>query len=98
MRSREWMDRSKCLDVEDKDIFFPPRDKELYKVVADQAKAICWGRDGKPECPVRMQCLLYADQEDPQYGIWGGMSHRERNALVRKAHRKGKTLEEWLTK
>jgi hypothetical protein len=30
------------------------------------------------------------------YGIWGGMSHRERNALKRKAERYGKTLEEWV--
>jgi hypothetical protein len=90
------MDKSKCLDVEDKDVFFPPRDKDLYKAVADTAKGICLGKDGKTPCPVRIECLLYADHWDDQYGIYGGMSHRERNALKRKAHRHGKTLEEWV--
>jgi hypothetical protein len=33
---------------------------------------------------------------DEQHGIWGGLSHRERNALKRKAIRNGKTLEEWV--
>jgi hypothetical protein len=31
-----------------------------------------------------------------QYGIWGGLSHRERNALGRKAMKHGKTFEEWV--
>jgi len=98
MQSREWMDNAKCLEVEDPDIFFPPRDKDKYKEIADHAKAICWGKDGSPACPVRVNCLLYADREDEQHGIWGGMSHRERNALKRKAVRYGHTLEEWLSK
>jgi hypothetical protein len=33
---------------------------------------------------------------DEQHGIWGGMSHRERNALKRKATKAGKTLKEWI--
>jgi hypothetical protein len=35
---------------------------------------------------------------DEQYGIWGGLSHRERNALKRKAAKHGLTLEEWVEK
>ena len=97
MQSREWLNSAKCVDVEDKDIFFPPRDKNLYKEIADKAKSICYGRDGKPECPVRVRCLLYAEEIDDQYGIFGGMSHRERNALKRKAMKNGKTLEEWVS-
>jgi len=76
------------------DLWFPPRDKDLYKPIADKAKSICFGRDGKGECPVRLQCLLFADKTDEVHGIWGGMSHRERNALKRKAKKQGKTLEE----
>jgi len=81
-------------NVYDPDMWFPPRDKNLYKPIADKAKAICFGRDGKGECPVRMNCLLFADSEDEVHGIWGGMSHRERAALKRKAIRQGTTLEE----
>jgi len=71
-------------------------DKDLYKVIANQAKAICFGKDGMPECPVRVACLLYAESNDEQHGIWGGLSHRERNALRRKAEKQGLTLEEWV--
>lgn len=95
MQAPEWQN-AKCLEVEDPDIFFPPRDKLLYKQVADQAKAVCFGKDGKPACPERIKCLLYADEIDTQHGIWGGLSHRERNALKRKAVKNGKTLQEWV--
>lgn len=81
-------------NVYDPDLWFPPRDKALYKPIADKAKAICFGRDGKGECPVRMQCLMAADARDEVHGIMGGMSHRERNALKRKAISLGTTLEE----
>lgn len=80
--------------VYDPNWWFPPRDKNLYKPIADKAKSICFGRDGKSECPVRLQCLMAADKNDEVHGIWGGMSHRERNALKRKAVRLGTTLEE----
>ena len=80
--------------VYDPDLWFPPRDKKLYKPIADKAKSICFGRDGKGECPARLQCLMAADKNEEVHGIWGGMSHRERNALKRKADRLGTTLEE----
>ena len=73
------------------------RDKAKYKSIADKSKAVCFGKDGAPACPVRLQCLLYSDKMDEQHGIWGGLSHRERNALKRKAAKVGLTLEEWMT-
>lgn len=78
------------------DLWFPPRDKDQYKPIADAAKAICYGKDGLPECPVRKQCLLYAEHNEDTHGIWGGMSHRERNALKRKAQKQGITFDEWI--
>ena len=101
-----WIYESKCgtrkydedikdyVSVYNPDLWFPPRDKDLYKPIADKAKSICFGRDGKGECPVRLQCLMFADKNDEVHGICGGMSHRERNALKRKAKKQGKTLEE----
>lgn len=86
------------MDV-DTDIFYPPRDKALYKPIADKAKAICWGTgDHDPPCPVRKQCLLYAVAMDDTHGIWGGLSHRERSHLVRqhKRLRTGKSFTEWV--
>lgn len=90
-----WRENAKCRGM-DTEMFYPPREKDTYKEIADKAKAICFGKDGKPECPVRKECLTYAVDTDNIYGIWGGMSNRERNALVRKAKRHGKTLEQWL--
>lgn len=94
-----WNEQARCLDIEDPDIFFPPRDKELYKKIANEAKAYCFGTSGKNPCPVRMDCLWYAIEGDEQHGIWGGLSHRERNALVRKWQRnfkKDMTLKEYI--
>ena len=91
----EWRPYAKC-SGEDTEIFYPPRSRELYKPIADVSKAICRGTDGRPPCVVREQCLLYAINNDEQHGIWGGLSHRERNALVRKAKRTGKAVTEYL--
>jgi hypothetical protein len=60
------------------DAFFPPRDKDLYTEAADYAKTFC------TSCPVKARCLWDAIERDEPHGIWGGFSHRERNAIVRK--------------
>jgi WhiB family redox-sensing transcriptional regulator len=89
MRDESWREDAQCNGV-DTEIFFPPRDKDKYRVIAAQAKLHCFGSNGQGECPVRLQCLMYAVETDEVHGIWGGMSHRERNALVRKWKRIGK--------
>ena len=95
-----WIDDAACKDAPNPDIFFPPRDKELYKPIADKAKTYCFGIEGEtPACPVRKACLWSAIESDEQHGIWGGLSHRERNALVRKWQRQYKdsmTLKEFI--
>lgn len=90
-----WRYEAKCAG-EDVEIFFPPRDRDKYKPIADKAKGICWGKDGRPPCPVRKECLKEAIEMDELHGIRGGMSHRERNAAVRKYTKAGLTLDEWL--
>lgn len=94
-----WRNNAKCMDV-DTDLFYPPRDRALYKGIADQAKAICWGTgDHDPPCPVRKDCLLYAIEMEDTHGIWGGLSHRERSHLQRKYSRlrpKGLTFKQWV--
>ena len=95
--SWSWRYKAKCRG-EDTEMFFPPRDKALYKPIADQAKAICWGKDGRPPCPVRKECLKEAILNDELHGIFGGMSHRERNASQRKYKKQGLTLDQWLNK
>jgi hypothetical protein len=100
----EWRHNAKCRDVIANhpeegittETFYPPRNKDLYKPIADKAKAICKGKDGRPECPVRMNCLREEMVEHQgRHGIFGGMSNRERNALERRVVRAGSTLSEY---
>jgi WhiB family redox-sensing transcriptional regulator len=35
-------------------------------------------------CPVRMECLADALDHRVEYGVWGGMTERERRALLRR--------------
>lgn len=78
------------------ELWFPPRDKKRYQKIAAYSKKICRGSTDSPGCPVRNQCLKGAIERDEEHGIFGGYSHRERNALVRKLNRKGITLDEYL--
>ena len=43
-----------------------------------QAKKIC------SSCPVRVQCLADALDNRTEFGVWGGMTERERRALLRR--------------
>ena len=36
-------------------------------------------------CDVRDECLEYALQHDERFGIWGGLSERERRKLKKRA-------------
>jgi WhiB family redox-sensing transcriptional regulator len=44
----------------------------------NRAKAVCFG------CPVRTECLADALDNRIEFGIWGGMTERERRALLRR--------------
>jgi len=44
-----------------------------------EAKRVC------RSCEVRAECLEYALEPDERFGIWGGMSERERRRLTRQA-------------
>ncbi|MDX6335165.1 MAG: WhiB family transcriptional regulator, redox-sensing transcriptional regulator, partial [Streptosporangiaceae bacterium] len=44
-----------------------------------EAKKVCRG------CEVRVECLEYALEHDERFGIWGGLSERERRRMKREA-------------
>lgn len=62
------------------ELFFPTRAPRLQEKVST-AKAIC------ATCPVRKECLEYALYELPNeqrhFGIWGGLTEKERRKLRR---------------
>jgi len=66
-----WQDYANCRGA-DADLFFPERGASTRK-----AKAIC------AECQVRQECLEFAIQIGEKFGIWGGMSERERRKTRR---------------
>jgi WhiB family transcriptional regulator, redox-sensing transcriptional regulator len=68
---RRWQERANCLGV-DPDLFFPERGASTK-----EAKSVCGG------CEVRMECLEYALRHGEKFGIWGGMSERERRRIRR---------------
>jgi len=53
---------------------------ELFVRGAEQnrAKLLCHG------CPVRTECLAEALDNQIEWGVWGGMTERERRALLRR--------------
>lgn len=69
--NRSWQTRANCLGV-DPDLFFPERGASTK-----EAKAVCRG------CEVRLDCLEYALQNGEKFGIWGGLSERERRRIRR---------------
>jgi WhiB family redox-sensing transcriptional regulator len=44
----------------------------------NRAKQVCMG------CPVRTECLAEALDNQMEWGVWGGMTERERRALLRR--------------
>ena len=68
---KAWQDYSNCLGV-DPDLFFPERGASTR-----EAKEVCRG------CVVREDCLEYALRNGEKFGIWGGMSERERRRIRR---------------
>ena len=66
-----WQERANCLGV-DPDLFFPERGASTR-----EAKEVCRG------CVVREDCLEYALANGEKFGIWGGMSERERRRIRR---------------
>ena len=66
-----WQERANCLGV-DPDLFFPERGASTR-----EAKSVCRG------CEVRVECLEYALAQGEKFGIWGGLSERERRRVRR---------------
>ena len=68
-----WQRDAVCAQT-DPEVFFPEQGGSTR-----DAKVVCSG------CDVRAECLAYALDNDEQYGVWGGLSERERRRLVRGA-------------
>ncbi|MCU1493511.1 MAG: putative WhiB family transcriptional regulator [Acidimicrobiaceae bacterium] len=68
---RTWQSRANCMGV-DPELFFPERGSSTR-----EAKEVCRG------CVVQQDCLEFAIANGEKFGIWGGMSERERRRVRR---------------
>ena len=66
-------ERSLCAQT-DPEAFFPEKGGSTR-----EAQKVCVG------CDVRSECLEYALANDERFGIWGGLSERERRKLKKRA-------------
>ncbi|MFG3282070.1 WhiB family transcriptional regulator [Streptomyces sp. NPDC048111] len=70
-QSETWGERAACRMVNPDELF-------VQGAAQNRAKALCAG------CPVRVECLAHALDHRIEHGIWGGMTERERRALLRR--------------
>jgi WhiB family redox-sensing transcriptional regulator len=68
-----WQEDALCAQT-DPEAFFPEKGGSTR-----DAKRIC------AQCTVRAECLEYALKNDERFGIWGGLSERERRRMRRRA-------------
>lgn len=66
-----WMGEGICAQT-GPELFFPDRGGSVT-----EAKELC------ADCPIRSECLEYALDNGERFGVWGGLSERERRAVAR---------------
>jgi WhiB family redox-sensing transcriptional regulator len=68
----DWKDQALCAET-DPEAFFPEKGGSTR-----EAKKVC------TSCEVRAECLDFALGNDERFGIWGGLSERERRRLKKR--------------
>lgn len=67
----DWAAQAACRSTDPDSLF-------VQGAAQNRAKAICVG------CVVRTECLADALDNRVEFGVWGGMTERERRALLRR--------------
>ncbi len=68
---QDWTALSAC-SAQDPDELF------VTGAAQNRAKLVC------QRCPVRTECLIDALDNQIEFGVWGGMTERERRALLKR--------------
>jgi WhiB family redox-sensing transcriptional regulator len=75
----EWQFDGACRDADPSVFFHPEGERGPSREARDRAaKAIC------ASCPVIAECAAHALAVREPYGVWGGMTEDEREALYRR--------------
>ena len=80
-RGTSWQNHAACKTIHP-DVFFSNHGQDSDEA----AKIVCRG------CEVRAECLAYAKNLRIEYGVWGGLTARERGV---RAQKNGVELECW---
>ncbi|MGW2844406.1 WhiB family transcriptional regulator [Streptomyces sp. NPDC001274] len=76
----DWRVRGACQGI-DPELFWPKGESHPARAQAEQAKQVC------RTCQVRRQCLEWAVEAREDFGVWGGLSERERRQVHRRKAR-----------
>lgn len=68
----DWAAQGMCRDMAPDALF-------VRGAKQNEAKKVCIG------CPVRSECLAEALDNEIEWGVWGGLTERERRALLRRS-------------
>jgi WhiB family redox-sensing transcriptional regulator len=68
---KHWQEAAACRGADPEELF-------AESTRQNRAKAVCEG------CPVRIDCLVEALDNRIEWGVWGGMTERERRSLLRR--------------
>lgn len=71
LQDQSWAAMAACASSEPDDLF-------VQGAAQRSARSVCFG------CPVRLLCLADALDNRVPFGVWGGMTERERRALLRR--------------
>ncbi|MBC2682185.1 WhiB family transcriptional regulator [Corynebacterium anserum] len=78
----EWQLHGSCRGTDSSVFFHPDGERGRARAMREhRAKAIC------AQCPVLQSCRAHALSVGEPYGIWGGMSESEREAILRPSAR-----------
>lgn len=78
----DWQDEAACRSYDNLLFFGEEGESELEKQAREsRAKVVCH------RCPVAEPCLEFAMETNQKYGIWGGLTDKERASLKRRRAR-----------
>ena len=69
--NEDWASLAQCRQSQPDELF-------VKGAAQNDAKRLCAG------CPVRTECLAEALDNEIEWGVWGGLTERERRAILRK--------------
>lgn len=73
----DWQLHAACKDVNTNQFFHPDNERGSARTTRDErAKQIC------QRCPVMLACREHALRAQEPYGVWGGLSERERHEVL----------------